>query len=130
MKNIIKKFPLLVVLALFSITLSSCKNTSNKINGEWNQVMNDPNIVMDSSIKYSFTPDNYFTQETYHAISNETYKNDGEYILNWIEQTIIFNPNGDKKEYKIVNITKDQLQLEKVCKKGNPQDIINLQRRI
>lgn len=128
MKKIIQTITTLVVVAVIGLGFTSCQQKGNAINGAWAVVTETSSLAMDSSSKYDFSNNGTFQLETYNAPSNNTFLNEGKYELNWISQTLVFNQDGKREEYKIVNLTREKLQLEKVCKKGNPHDIITLQK--
>lgn len=128
MKSIIKKVSLVMMLAVMMIGVTSCQKT-NMLNGSWEVINNNSSIASNISEKFDFNPNLTYKIEAINHNSGETAINESDYILNWIDQVIIFsNLDGRKQEYKIVNLTNDKLQIEKVCKKGDPKEVITLKR--
>lgn len=117
----------MMLIAIMGFGFSSCTQETNKVNGKWSVIFNGEYLV-DSSLKYDFQGNNKYTVAKVLESTGETQVVSGDYNLNWISQTIVFNQDGKREEYKILNLSDDSLQLEKVCKKGNPHDIISLKK--
>lgn len=127
MRKLMLRLSALMLIAIMGFGMSSCTQETNKVSGKWSVIFNG-DYLTNTSLKYSFDGNNKFSIAKVLETTGETEVTNGNYNLNWINQTIVFSQEGKSEEYKIINLSSDTLQLEKVCKKGNPHDIISLKK--
>lgn len=137
MKKLLKLIPTLMLLTVLTIGFSSCKQTNKNVDftvlpGEWLVTFDQPNFVMDGSITYIIEQDGTFNLEMYNALNGETYTERSKYELNKNEGIITFvnAMSGNGQAYKIVSLTSEAMQLEKVEKSGDAQDQVTLKKLV
>lgn len=107
---------------IFSLCFYSCSDDNDFVQSEligtWCETYNDPNFVMEGSVKYTFNSNNTYTWIVYHALSNiQTQAGKGIYALDADQRklTISYTTNNETHSttYDIIKLDSKELSLQR-----------------
>lgn len=121
-------------LLFITINFMSCSNDDKidiaQLNGIWSIELDDPNIITESYVRYTFNTDKTCSIDNYDALSGHRKITDRKYIVSIYNQILtIYKNDMHKKEddpytgqYHIKKLTSKDMRLESIDERN--RDII------
>ncbi|MDP4206390.1 MAG: hypothetical protein Q8859_10380 [Bacteroidota bacterium] len=120
------------------ISLVNCSDDDkidiNQLKGTWLIAFDDPNIVMEGGVEYTFNNDNTCSICNYNALSTKDSTFYRKYIVSIDKQVLtIYKDNMYRKEsdpftgqYNIKKLTSKEMRLESVDERNNNKKLVRI----